>query len=431
MQHRYPRLNAFRQALGHRVDGASLRVFRIGFGLIASIAAIRFVAMGWVETLLAAPQFHFTWVDGLPIPTASMFYALFALQVIAGLAIAANVATRLSLLVWLAAFGYVELVDKSLYLNHYVLMTLVGVALAVAPVQQATQANGTVSQGALWMLRLLFGLVYFWAGVAKLNGDWLFRAEPLSTWLGAMWEVPAIGSWLAQPWTAFVLSWAGAIYDLSVPLLLLWRPTRRYAFVAVVGFHAAVGALFNIGVFPWFMVLGATLFFSPTWPRRDAPVASGRPARGYNHLQAVAWVAACVVLVVTPARFLWSGPDVNWTERGYRFAWRVLLNEKTGLVDYRVFEPSTGKRWRALPSAVLTPMQHQQMRTQPDMIRDYALHLKAAHTSAGRHVQVFVDAFASLNGRPTQRLIRPDIDITADLDVLERTQWIVPLQRDE
>jgi hypothetical protein len=38
-----------------------------------------------------------------------------------------------------------------------------------------------------------------------------------------------------------------------------------------------------------------------------------------------------------------------------------------------------------------------------------------------------LDAFR-LDGRPSQRLLRPDIDLTAALDELEREGWIVPLR---
>ena len=61
------------------------------------------------------------------------------------------------------------------------------------------------------------------------------------------------------------------------------------------------------------------------------------------------------------------------------------------------------------------------------MIRDFALHLEKKHASHGRDVVVYADAWASLNGRPSQRLIRPDVDLTLPMVELERLQWIVPL----
>ena len=49
--------------------------------------------------------------------------------------------------------------------------------------------------------------------------------------------------------------------------------------------HAAVGVLFNIGMFPFIMVVAATAFFEPSWPRRllrraRAPAAEAAPEAG-------------------------------------------------------------------------------------------------------------------------------------------------------
>jgi len=43
----------------------------------------------------------------------------------------------------------------------------------------------------------------FEEGVAKLNPDWLFAAQPMRIWLMANSGLPVIGSWLAEPWVVF------------------------------------------------------------------------------------------------------------------------------------------------------------------------------------------------------------------------------------
>ena len=132
------------------------------------------------------------------------------------------------------------------------------------------------------------------------------------------------------------------------------------------------------------------------------------------------------LLTLFPGRGLLRGEDVAWTERGHRLAWRVMLIEKTGLVEYRVVERSTGRLWRVSPAEGLTALQHKQLRTQPDLIRDYALQLKAQHAAAGRDVAVFAEAWVSLNGRPSQRLLRNDLDLTQPLGALDEAGWILP-----
>lgn len=440
------RLRRLRIALATPVDAASLVAFRMLFGVLVVLAAVRFVAMGWVDELLVQPTFHFAWIPGVEPASREGLYALFALQALAGLSIAAGVRTRAALIVWGLAFGYVELLDKALYLNHYVLLSLLGVWLALVPLHGRRCAlPAQVPAWSLYLLRAQVASVYLWAGLAKLNPDWLLAAQPLGTWLEARADLPVVGPLLASPATAYAMSWGGALYDLSIPFILLSPRWRTLGLWLVLGFHVAVGLLFPIGVFPVVMMASATLFLDPSWPRRwlgrfgrsGAPGAEGtgdprEPARALGSPATLAFVLVIAAMQLVPARFLLLGErvswtDVNWTERGYRFAWRVLLNEKTGLVDFRVVEHSTGRTWRVMPREELSELQHTQLRTQPDLIRDYALHLADVHRRAGREVAVYADSWASLNGRPSQRMLRDDVDLTQPLARLEAQGWILPL----
>ena len=413
-----------RHALSQGVDPAGFVVFRLAFGLLAAFTAIRFVGSGWVEELLLDPSYHFAWIPGLEVPPAPVVYGLFAAQILAGLLIAIGRHARPALVVWLVSFGVVELFDKALYLNHYVLMTLLGVWLLVSPVHRVSLSSGRLPAWSLWLLRVQVATVYAWAGVAKLNADWLLRAEPLTTWLQALVEVPLVGPLLAHDTTAYLMSWGGAAYDLMIPALLLAVPTRRLALALVAGFHVTVGVLFPIGVFPLVMLAAATLFLDPAWPRRflAMPADRGQPAP-LRPIGAWAWITVLALITFFPARSLLFPGNASWHERGHRFAWRVLLNEKTGLVDYRVVD-TQGRTWRVQPAGELTDLQHEQLRTQPDLIRQYALHLEERFAEHG-DVAVYADAFASLNGRPSQRLIDPAVDLTGPLPA----GWVVPLRR--
>ena len=424
--------STFRETLSEPIDPAGLASFRIGFGLIAAFASVRFMALGWIDELLIKPSMHFSWIEGLETPDAWVLYGLFIVQASAGLAIAAGVAVRASLAAWLLSFGYVELLDKALYLNHYVLFSLLGLWLFMTPAHRARfDMRGAMPRWPLILLQVQVATVYLWAGIAKLNSDWLFEAEPLTTWLNARVDTPIIGSLFAEPLTAYVMSWSGMVYDLSIPLLLLWTKTRRLGVLLVLVFHLMVGMLFPIGIFPALMVLGATLFLSPSWPRRMRREPWQPLVSNYriSTVGALSLCALCCLISLFPGRSYLNQDDTSWSERGYRFSWRVLLNEKTGLVDYRVLEPATGREWRAYPRDGLSDIQHQQMRTQPDLIRDYALYLQAQHAREGRVVEVYADSFASLNGRRSQRFIDPNLDLTQPIAVLDNQGWILPLLR--
>ena len=256
-----------------RVDAASLVLLRVFVGLLLFVSAVRFVARGWVEELLLAPRFHFhywgfTWV---PEPSPALAYGALLLLALASLALAAGLFVRASAAVSLLAFAYVELIDVTYYLNHYYFLSCLLATFVLLPPQG--EADGRVARTQLALTRTQVGLVYVYAGIAKLGSDWLIHAQPLKIWLARHADLALVGPWLDEPWLAYAASWAGAGFDLLVVPALLWRPTRAWAYAAVVGFHGITGLLFPIGMFPWFMIACATILFEPDWQHVTDPAA--------------------------------------------------------------------------------------------------------------------------------------------------------------
>jgi hypothetical protein len=353
---------------------------------------------------------------------------------------------RPALLLFFVGFTYIELIDRTTYLNHYYLVSILALLMVFLPVDRAFSVRRwlgrfavpeTIPRWSLYAVRMQVGLVYVTAGLAKLRADWLFRAEPLHTWLSVHSDMPVVGSLLAQTSTAFVMSWAGACFDLFVVPFLLYRPTRAYAYAAVLGFHAITGFLFPIGVFPLVMALSATIFFEPDWPRRfigppkeqprtpPAPV----PLGPLQKLGFAVLAAHFAFQILFPWRQLLYPGNPCWTEQGFRFAWHVMLIEKTGQVDFRVVDNDSGKRWVVYPRERLSAFQHRMITTQPDMILSYAHYLEDEWNDEGYdNVSVYADSWASLNGRPRQRLIDPDVDLAREQESWGYKDWIVPLR---
>ncbi len=415
------------------MDAAGFVVFRVLFGVLLAVVPVRIVANGWVGPLFLEPTFRFAYAgfEWVPRPTEAVLYGLLATQFVAGLALAAGLRTRLAALAYFLAFTWVELIDQATYLNHYYFISLMTALLVVLPVHHRWPGPATVPRWALLWLRAQVGVVYFFAGVAKLGGDWLMRGEPLQIWLSGKTQMPVVGPLMEARAFAIAMAWGGCLYDLTIWAFLLYRPTRAGAWATVVFFHGTTWLLFPIGVFPWVMVVCSTLFFAPDWPRRWLRPASKTPTEPSSVPRAAlvlgcVWMAAQVAL---PIRGFFLPGALNWTERGFRFAWRVMLIEKTGLVDFRVVDPTTGRRWVVHPADHLSQIQHRLMRTQPDMIAQLARHLADTwRTREGVAVAVYADAFCSLNGRPTQRLIDPVVDLSVPESALP-DHWIVPLER--
>ena len=445
------------------VDGASFTAFRILFGLMGLAVVIRFFAHGWIEDLYLAPAYHFTylgfgWVQ--PWPGWGM-YAHFAALGALSLAIATGYRRRVCCALFFIGFTYVELIDRATYLNHYYWMSLASLLLVFLPGGQSAAPRWT-----LWTLRFQVGLVYVFAGIAKLNPDWLLHALPLRIWLYQHSDLPLAGPFLTEVWAAYAMSWAGALFDLAVIPALLWRRTRPAAYLALAAFHLLTWILFpRLGIFPWLMMAGALIFFAPDWPRRlwarvsrrlwvrvshrlwarvsrrDRPAGrnaaagvaathNSPPPAGLPRSTPVAAVALALFVAVQlamPLRHYAYPGNVRWNEDGYRFAWRVMLTEKVGFVQYLARNAETGQAWLVTPEAYLTPLQVERMAIQPDLILQTAHIIAADFEQSGKgKVSVAADAFVSFNGRDNARLIDPNVDLAAIAPGLTPKWWVLP-----
>lgn len=420
------------------VDISSLCVFRMLFGLTMAAACTRFLVKGWLESQWLEPRLLFPY-PGLellrPLPGPLLQLLMWSLVVLA-LSIALGLFTRLSCLLFALGFSYLELLDRATYLNHYYLVSCLSVLLACVPaggrysLDAKRSAALRVSHAPallLFALRLQVAVVYLFAGLAKLRPDWLLRAQPLRIWLSAHSDLPLLGQLLAQPETAFLASWLGMLFDLSVVPLLLWQRSRRLAFAALVVFHVSTGLLLPIGMFPWIMLSAATLLLPASWPTRFFPAPVSCPEQSVARVPR--WAAAlllvyCSVQVGLPLHRHIAYPEAAWSYRGFNFAWKVMIAEKAGHVRLRVHNPRTGQTRQVDNRRYLTALQERAVVADPELIAALARHVaQEARAKRGDAVAVYVDAFASLNGRPSARLVDPDIDVSENAP----ERWLLPL----
>lgn len=441
-------LLAWIQAARAPVDIGALALLRIALGLVLAGSVVRFWARGWIDELYVAPTtwlpyWGFEWVT--PLPGTAM-HAVFAFMGVCALLVAIGLCHRLAAIGLLLSFGYVELLDATNYLNHYYLVSLLVLGAVLAPVGRAwsgdvwvrPQLRRThVPAWMVWAVRLQLGLVYLFAGIAKLGSDWLVHAQPLRLWLQVHADAPLVGPWLATPQLAHAMSIVGAAFDLAVFPALLVRRTRPFAYAAVVVFHLATGLLFPIGVFPLVMIVATTIFFAPDWPRRvlarlrtAAPIAmppSPPPPGRAAIAGALALGLWFGVQLALPLRGYGYGGELGWHEQGHRFAWRVMVVEKTGWLEYRVVDGATGRTWHVDPGAWLTKRQQAMLAVQPDLVLRHAHRVAQRWRDAGiSDVHVYADVFVAYDGRPSTRMIDPTVDLAAIRDGLDRYDWVLP-----
>jgi hypothetical protein len=398
-------VSKLRAKLVEPVDLASIAALRVLLGGVLAFAAVRFVAKGWVHELLLAPAFHFTYPSFefvRPLPSLWM-HGFFLLLTACALSLMVGYKPRLAAALCAAGFAYVELIERASYLNHYYLMCLMSALLACLP------TRGAVPRWMLALLRLQVGVVYVFAGFAKLNADWLLDAQPLRIWL------PAASAQLSEPAFAYIASWAGAAFDLLIVPALLLRRTRAAAYVVACVFHLATAWLFPIGMFPFVMLASLTVFLPPDWPRKWI----ARPARSRELTPTPRALVCllglhCLVQVGVPLHHHLFVRDSAWTQAGFDFAWKVMLAEKSGSVRYTLRERGANDSSTVDPAQRLAPFQLRALGQDPRLIVAFARQLRAEQLATGRDVAVYADAQATLNGRPLQRLIAADVDLTRD-----------------
>ncbi|WP_104734264.1 HTTM domain-containing protein [Hanstruepera ponticola] len=445
-----------------QIDAAPLAVFRVLFGVMMIFSIIRFWANGWIEKLYLEPKFHFSfygfeWVK----PLGNYTYLLFIICGLAALFVALGLKYRVAIITFFLSFTYIELMDKTTYLNHYYFISLLSFLMIFLPANAyfsldsyfKKRSYSKVPKWTIDSIKLLLGIVYFYAGLAKVNSDWLFKAMPLKIWLPSKYDLPFIGeNFMQQEWFHFAMSWSGMIYDLSIPFLLLYKRTRLVAFVLVVFFHVFTRVLFPIGMFPFIMIVSTLIFFDAKFhhkviyvikkitsmllPRTQSSGLTTMAIMENFNVKRQKIVLSIigvffVIQLLFPFRYLAYPGELFWTEEGYRFSWRVMLMEKMGYTTFTIKNAETGKQFVVDNSDFLTAFQEKQMSFQPDFILEYA-HYLGDHFSAQGHknVQVFAESYVALNGRLSQPFIDSTVDLYKEKESFQHKTWILPFTDD-
>lgn len=436
-------------------SAAPLVVFRIAFGVLIFISIVRFWMKGWIYELYILPSHHFSFYGFEFVQPLGVYtYGLFIVCGISALFVAIGLYYRVAAILLFSSFTYIELIDKSTYLNHYYFVSMISLLMIFLPAHAYfsvdAQRNPELKSDRIpsWCLdsvKLFVALIYFYAGLAKLNSDWLIKAMPLKIWLPSKSDVSLIGSLFNHEWVAYAFSWIGCIYDLSIPFLLWTRSTRLIAYAGVVLFHALTAVLFPIGMFPYIMIATALIFFSAEFHQRilgrltvwfRLPATALQQSKKFNFSGSARPIVMGMLIlffvfnILIPFRYLMYPGELFWTEEGYRFSWRVMLMEKAGYAEFKVLS-ADGRHALVNNSEFLTPLQEKMMSTQPDMILQYAHIIRDEYRKRGFvEPKVYVYSYVALNGRLGKPLIDPKTDLAAQYDSFSHKNWILNFSDD-
>lgn len=175
------------------IDAAFLAVFRMMFGGVMLFEAVNYGAFLCLDCFYREPDFlfkyhHFEWVVLLPGAGLELVFVAMGLS---ALGVMLGCFYRLSALVLVLTFGYLFLLDQALYLNHFYLALLFASILVFLPAHRLWSIDATrrpqlrsetVPAWCRWWLLVQVEVVLLYAGLVKLNSDWL-QLEPMRLWM--------------------------------------------------------------------------------------------------------------------------------------------------------------------------------------------------------------------------------------------------------
>ena len=433
-------MNSF---LFKHIDNSALVVFRIFFGLLCFLESVGAIFTGWVNKTLIEPQFTFNFLgfDWLqPLPGNGM-YVYYGVMGVFGLCIMLGYKYRLS------AFGFALLwagtyfMQKTAYNNHYYLLFLLSFIMAILPANRYASLDVKLNpklksismpNWCRWVFIVQLFIVYTYASIAKIYPDWL-DTSVIKLLMQNKSNFPVVGQLLQNEGIHYFIAYSGILFDGLIIPLLLFKPTRKYAFFASIFFHLFNSFVFHIGIFPYLSLAFCLFFFEPETVRniflkkKKLYTKSEIKIPCYKSVFKSVFIVYFVIQIILPIRHYFIQDDVLWTEEGHRLSWRMMLRAKSGNINFRVVDNATNNLIPIKLNEYLTKKQQRSLRTKPDFIWQFSQRLKKQFKSEGKDVSIFATCYVSVNGKPSKRFIDPEIDLAkAEWNYFKHNTWILP-----
>ena len=225
----------------------------------------------------------------------------------------------------------------------------------------------------------------------------------------------------------------GILFDGLIIPLLLFKNTRKYAFFASIFFHLFNSIVFQIGIFPYLALAFSLFFFEPKviknlfLKKKELYLNEEIRIPKYKTVLVSLFSIYFLVHIARPLRQHFFEDDVLWTEEGHRLSWRMMLRAKSGNIKYTVMDQESNNVVSIKLSDYLTKKQQRSASTKPDVIWQFAQHLKQVFAKKGKSVEVYVRAYVSVNGKPSKQLIDPKVDLAnEEWYHFKHHDWILP-----
>ncbi|MDE3742463.1 HTTM domain-containing protein [Maribacter polysaccharolyticus] len=432
-----------------KIDNAPLLIFRVFFGILIALESFGAIVTGWIKSTLIIPKFTFSFIGFeflQPLPGPGMYF-YFIIMGTLGILIALGYKYRWSIIAFTVLWLGVYLMQKSSYNNHYYLLFLISLMMCFFPAntglsidarQNADIRTNVMFSYVKWMIVAQLFIVYTYASVAKLYGDWL-DFSVIESMMQSKNGYPIIGPILQQPWVHKTIAVTGIVFDALIVPALLWKPTRKTAFIIAIFFHISNSVIFQIGIFPYLALAFTVFFFDPNTIRsiffKDK---KPRLELGTKTPSSHIFIIMCcslyiLVQIILPVRHHFIEDHVLWTEEGHRLSWRMMLRNRVGKIHFKVVNHTSGKTELVQLKDHLTRKQLRKVAAYPDFIWQFSHYLRQEYRSQGDSISVYAhNSQISINGKPYKPFINPAIDLANEKwDHFKHHDWILPSDLDD
>lgn len=426
-------MNRLFKFLNKPVYALDLACFRIIFGVLLSYFYFYYLADD-IDYFWTGPKYNFkypffSFVNSLP---QDWMRGLTIALAINALVLAAGLFMRLAAFLNFLGILYLFLLERSWYQNHYYLIVILSLFFVCTDANicwsldrflRLTKHTETVAYWQQQLFKVQFAIVYFFAGLAKLNPDWL-QGKPFYEWLLTNPHHPlALAVAPHQEIAASLISISGAVLDLAASFFLFHNRLKWVVLPFLAVFHLSNSFLFHIGVFPYLM-LGSLIFFFA--PQKQAQQVFQGPLKLHNLglFCALGWL---LIQIILPLRHFMYSDNLSWGWNGKDFAWQMKIDySRVEEIAFRVWVPNEGFIGNYDFSKDLNRDQISQLATRADFQVAYAKYIKKKFEDAGYpNSKVFGHSTVSLNGRSARPMIDETIDLASIDEPFGTPHWII------
>lgn len=433
------------------VNATGIDAFRRIFAFFLIIQIYSFYSANIINYTFVLNQIRipFDFAAWIPLLPGKMMNLVLFVEFIGAVLLFSIKYARIGALIYLISFGYLLMVDVSYYNNHfYFILLLCLFFVFYNPLKIGTTLF--IPKILLNLFKFQVIVVYFFAGVVKLNTDWLINLEPMGEIMrstGFHWNKPML----------YFYAYAGTIFDLFIGFALLFPKLLKPAIILNILFHLSNFIMFesgqnqDIGIFPFLMISTNLLFINAdklqNWLAKNIPFLSIKANAEKKSKTSSAivfdlstnqkkWTINFVVFYILiqlflPFRHFLIRGDVDWTSEGFYFAWRLKVRSKTSSVVIKLKDGPNSELMIVNPYNFLNTLQYKAVCDNPAAMHSFMQQLKNKASGLGMKQPLFyLTWYSSMNGHSKQLMMDSTLEFgSLKHKIFGKDEWILPFNK--